>query len=710
MAISALTLTRINNLLSNYTNFIQKVEINCIKTSTSFDIRLTTAIPSTPGWASSSEGMQFLNILQYSDVFDSIIIQIPSMVGIPLVTPTPTPTPTPTSVPVAFNGMYMVSTNAGVGVYKTDFFGNTSLLNTTTLAGANVRGPALDSNGDVYVVHGGVNLSKIDPVTGTVTLLTNSLSNATDVVCPRVSTGKIYILDKGDNKIKCWDNTTSALTDVATDDYSASYSMVMDPTDSFLYVSQQNLMTISIVDIATGIVSLFAGTPTVSGAVDGALLTSTFSAPRDMTINQNGYIYVAELLGPVRRIDPFTGVVETVCSDNLFAICCDWATETLYGSDGVNLLKIEIPGFPTLPGTTTIINPSVVANCEGMEFIQGSVVPSPTPTPTPTLTPSPTPSGIPPITLSTFAGTGALGFQDGPGNIATFSEPWGTVFDSVGTLYVADTNNHVIRSIDTSGNVSTVAGTGVQGATDGVASVAEFRWPYGVVMDGIGNLYISDRGNHTIRVLDPLGNVSTFAGTGVQGATDGVAGAAEFFNPEGMVFSSTGDLYIVDNGNSAIRKIDTSGNVTTFATSTNFSGNLSHIAIDALDNLYVSSSVGFNAIYMIDTIGTVSVFAGTGTLGSQDGTAMMAEFNLPAGLTFDSAGNLFVADLGNSTIRMIDTSGNVTTIMGLVGTQGNTDGTNSTATLYSPASLAFSVTTNALYVGDIVNHNIRKIS
>lgn len=162
--------------------------------------------------------------------------------------------------------------------------------------------------------------------------------------------------------------------------------------------------------------------------------------------------------------------------------------------------------------------------------------------------------------VTTFAGTGTGGagqggFADGPGNTARFNTPRGLAIDADDNLYVADAGNNRIRKVDPSGNVTTLAGSGILGFTNGAGNEARFRFPTGVEVDANGVVYVVDQNNNSIRRVDTSGKVTTIAGDGVFGNTDGVGEAARFGTPEGIAIDANGDLYITDLNNSVIRKI-----------------------------------------------------------------------------------------------------------------------------------------------------------
>ena len=321
-------------------------------------------------------------------------------------------------------------------------------------------------------------------------------------------------------------------------------------------------------------------------------------------------------------------------------------------------------------------------------------------------------------TVSTFAGSGSKGSADGNGILASFKLPTRMVVDSNGNIYVVDSGNHLIRKIDSSGNVTTLAGSGTNGSQNGNGTSASFNAPVGMAVDSSGNLYIADSFNHQIRKIDTSGNVTTLAGSGSEGSADGKGTSASFNAPYGVAVDSSRNVYVADTYNNLIRKIDVSGNVTTLAGSGSIGSEDGNgisasfrsprgIAVDSSGNVYVADSSN-HLIRKIDSSGNVTTIAGSGDYGSADGQGTSASFHNPNEVTVDSNGNLYVADRYNHLIRKIDTSGNVTTIAGS-GAQGSTNGNGTSASFYQPQGVAVDGSGN-LYVADSDNHLIRKLT
>jgi streptogramin lyase len=318
-----------------------------------------------------------------------------------------------------------------------------------------------------------------------------------------------------------------------------------------------------------------------------------------------------------------------------------------------------------------------------------------------------------------LAGADTAGFRNGTGAAARFNHPFGLCLDQSGNLYIADQGNSLIRLMTPAAAVSTYAGMlNVTGSVDGADTLSSFNKAFGVAADGLGNVYVADAGNNKIRLISPSGTVSAFAGTGIAGAADG-KDTATFNSPLGVAVDIFGNVYVADYENDLIRKITPGGLVSTLAGKTGVTGlvdgadtaarfNLPQsLAVDASGNIYVVDN-GNNAIRKITPDGVVSTLAGSGATGSANGTGKSASFNSPFGIAIDAAGNVYVADSGNNLIRKITPDGVVSTFAGS-GVKGAGNGTGAAASFNTPAGLAVDAAGN-IYVSDENNNLIRKIS
>ena len=328
--------------------------------------------------------------------------------------------------------------------------------------------------------------------------------------------------------------------------------------------------------------------------------------------------------------------------------------------------------------------------------------------------------------ITTVAGNGTQGFS-GDGGLATNAELggiWGIAVDASGNFYITDGDR--IRKVNTSGIISTVAGNGWGGYSgDGELAIsAEFYGPRRVAVDAVGNIYIADGGNHRLRKVDTSGIIRTVAGNGISGFSGdgGAATSAELSGPTAVAVDAAGNIYIADG--SKIRKVNTSGIISTLAgkdadsyggdgglaTDAYLSG-AEGIAIDAIGNIYIAEQNN-NRIRKVNTSGIISTVAGNGTSGyNGDGrTAISAQLNNPFDVAVDTAGNIYIADFVNNRIRKVDTSGIISTVAG--GGYGYTDdgGLATNADLNYPSGVAVDANGNIYIVDEHNKPRIRKVT
>ncbi len=331
--------------------------------------------------------------------------------------------------------------------------------------------------------------------------------------------------------------------------------------------------------------------------------------------------------------------------------------------------------------------------------------------------------------ILTTAGNGQVSYggDGGPASSAGFNLPFGLYGDGAGNLYIGDYSNHVIRKVNNSGIVSTVAGNHIWGYTGdhGPATAAELYKPDLAIFDGSGNMYISDTWNNVIRKVDPSGVITTIAGTGTAGYSgDGFAATNATLNRNsGIVFDGAGNLYVADWHNSAVRKISTSGIITTVA-GTGTSGFFGDggaataalissprgLYIDGAGNLLICD-MNNHAVRKVNTSGTISTIAGTGgTPGysGDGGAATAATLDQPVFVTEDATGNLYIACM--YAIRKVDAAGIITRVAGTGSAGYNGDGGSATAAaINGAAGLVIDVSGN-IYFSDAYNNRIRKVT
>jgi len=479
--------------------------------------------------------------------------------------------------------------------------------------------------------------------------------------------------------------------------------------------------TIRKIVVATGEVSTLAGLAGSEGTKDGVGSAARLSHPRGVTVDGAGNVYATSYGdGRILRIAMATGEVTTLASvSGPWGIAADGAGSLFVASYGKNqILRVVIA--------------------------TGQV-----------------------STLAGWPSDYIGGFADGIGTAARFDDPTGLAVDGSGNVWVADTGNHRLRkimaatgevttpsltlSIDpkgvaadglgnlfatesscirkivvATGEVTTLAGSrSPSGSADGVGTAAQFEYPQGVAADTYGNLFVADTGNHAIRrIVVASQSVTTIAGSApASGSADGVGSAARFDYPGGVAADGAGHLYVSDMGNDTIRKIVlATRSVTTLAGKAGYDGTEDGIgsaarfwapagmAVDGAGNLYVAERGNHTIRKIVLATGQVTTLAGRGeSYGSVDGIGAAARFAEPSAVSEDGAGNLYVADTYNNAIRkVVLATGQVTTLAGKAGSSGNADGIGSAARFSWPYGVAADRSGN-VYVADYGNHRIRKI-
>jgi uncharacterized protein YjiK len=641
-------------------------------------------------------------------------------------------------------------------------------------------GLALDSSGNIYVADTGNNtIRKVTPA-GVVSTLAGSpdASGYTDgtgtaarfdipVGITVDSSGNVYVADTFNNTIRkitpAGVVTTLAGLGMApskgsTDGtgtaarFYALHSTAIDSSGN-LYVADTDNCAIRKITPA-GVVTTLAGSPGYAGSADGTGSAGRFDLPSGIAADTAGNLYVADTDNcAIRKITP-AGVVTTLAGSPGYAGSADGtgtvarfyspggvavdSSSNVYVSDTNNqtIRKVTSAGAVTTlagvvgtagstdgTGTAALFSRPIglTVDSGGNLYVADTAN-----------------SAIRKITaagvVTTMVGAaGVGGSTDGTGTAGLFYYPQGITADNAGNLYVADTGNETIRMVTSAGVVTTLAGTvGIKGQLDGTGSAAQFNFPSGLSVDGSGNLYVADAGNNTIRKVSSggaayttfSGVVTTFAGSvGNAGYANGTGSAAQFNNPAGLTMDSSGNIYVADSSNNTIRKVTPAGVVTTVAGSPTDSSNPSRngqiilarfnaptgVAVDSSNNIYVADA-GNSEIRLITSAGIVSTLAGSaGIRGLTDGTGSSAYFNMPEGLALDSAGNIHVADTYNNSVRKVTSAGVVTTLAGLTGNRGSTDGANSDAQFNAPMGTAVDGSGN-VYVADTNNSTIRKIA
>ncbi|WP_195760084.1 putative Ig domain-containing protein [Flavobacterium sp. LC2016-23] len=464
-----------------------------------------------------------------------------------------------------------------------------------------------------------------------------------------------------------------------------------------------------------GVVSTLAGSGT-AGAADGNGVAASFNLPGGVAVDAAGNLYVADTSNNKIRKITSQGVVTTLAGSGAAGAANGTGTSASF----------KLPNGLAVDAYGTIY----VADT-GNHKIRKI-----------------TPDGV----VSTLAGSGSLGYADAYSTTAQFFSPYGVAVDALGVVYVADKNNNSIRKIALDGKVSTLAGNGTSGDVDAKGKLARFYYPKGVAVDALGTVYVADGDNYKIRQISPSGEVTTLAGSGLRGTADDNGAAASFYNPFAVALDAFGTVYVADTNINKIRKVGTGGYTITPAlpaglsidritgtisgtptapapatvytiTAANGSGKSTfdctiETKIEVPIFTYTTpQSYEINKVITplnpIHTggpvpLGAASTLSGTGVSGNTDGSGASASFSSPLGAAMDASGNIYVADYNNNKIRKITPDGVTTTFAGS-GTYGFADGSAATASFRSPIAVAVDASGN-VYVADSANHRIRKIT
>lgn len=444
----------------------------------------------------------------------------------------------------------------------------------------------------------------------------------------------------------------------------------------------------------TGIISTVAGSLFYTYGGDGGPATSaSLAAPAWVLPDAAGNLYIADARNQrIRYISASTGVISTLAGTG----------ERGYGGDGGQgkLAKFTEPMGLAISGRGLFIADAGNHRIRRLDLDTG--------------------------VITTAAGNGdqAFGGDGGQATSASFKTPSSVTFDSKGDLYISDSGNHRIRKVTMStGIISTVAGNGKSAASgDGsAATAASLSYPGHVLVDSLGNLYIADTNNNKIRKVDTSGKISTFAGTGRAwfGGDGGLATYADLQYPTAVVMDATGRFLISDSRNNRVRRIDVDGKINTIAGGFSGDGGLATAALinypsgitrDKTGNLYISDTIN-SRVRKIDGNGIITTYAGTTFNGyyGDNGPATAARLSMPTAVLMDSANNLYIADTFNHRIRAVDASGTIRTLAGNGKTDGKGDGGQATAaSMVAPDDLALA--DGILYVTEGGNGRIRAIN
>ena len=453
-----------------------------------------------------------------------------------------------------------------------------------------------------------------------------------------------------------------------------------------------------------GTISTYAGTgfPGFSGD-SGPPASAMLFLPTDVALDRSGNLFIADL-GTVRIRMISNGTISTVVGS----------------AGGSPLADGRLASSISLKGPTGV----AVDSAGNIYFAEGSIG-SGSDLDVGDFRVWKSTAGV----ISTLAGNGLNSYSGdgGPAVRAQVDTPAGMVVDSAGNVYFADSANHRVRKIAADGSVVTVAGTGTPGygGDGGPAAAALLNQPMGLAVDGQFNLYIADTGNNRLRIVDPTGNIATIAGVGNAAffGDGGLSLNAAVHAPRGVAIDSGGNLYIADTLDHRVRKITLDGMINTIAGKglPGFSGDggpavnamlnfPSSVAVDASGNLYIADQAN-NRIRMVSTTGIISTVVGSNGLNGlgDGGPATSAQIIAPQGVTIDSAGNLYISDSGENLIRKVGSDGAITTIAGNGRCCYSNDGIPAAL---APVNVPWGIATNAngnVYLADSGNNAVREL-
>ena len=558
----------------------------------------------------------------------------------------------------------IITTVAGDGA--TGFSGDGGPATSASLNRPNAV--AIDASGNLFIADGSnYRVRRVDAATGIITTVagdgtlggsgdggpaTSASFNYANGVAVDGS-GNLFIAES--HRIRRVDGATGIITTVvggAASGFSGDGGPATSASLNFpsglavdgsgnLYISDSFNYRVRRVDAATGVITTVAGDGIRGFSGDGGPATSaSLNVPWGVAVDTSGNVYIADRDNHrVRRVDAATGVITTVAGG-------------FVGDGG--------------PATSSSLNsPAGIAlDASGNLYIADSahhrvrLVDGAT------------------GTITTVAGTTSTGFSGdgGPATTANLNSPQGVAVDGSGNLYISDTFNHRVRRVDAAtGVITTVAGDGASGFSGdgGTATSASLKFPRGLAVDAAGNLLIADE-NHRVRRVDASsGIITTVAGNGTSGFSDdgGPATSASLNLPRGVAVDTSGNVYIADRSNHRVRLVDgATGTITTVAgtTSTGFSGdggpattaNLNSpqgVAVDGSGNLYISDTL-HDRIRRVDAAtGVITTVAGDGVRGfsGDGGPATSANLDRPGAVAIDASGNLFIAVGGNGRIRVV---------------------------------------------------------
>ena len=583
-------------------------------------------------------------------------------------------------------------------------------------------GLALDAIGNLYIADNGNSRIRMVSTTGIITTVagngqqgfsgdggpaTSASLNAPYSVAID-SSGNLYISDSGNHRIRKV-NLAGTITTVAGNGQPGSsgdggpataaslnvpLGIAVDPTNN-LYIADQNNFRIREVSAAGSIATVAGNGQNGFSGDTGPAVQAMLGRPFGVALDGLGDLYIADLDNNRVRMVSTAGKITTVAGNG----------QPGFSGDGGPATSASLYG-PAAVATDAAGN-FYVADQFNLRVRKVDA------------------KGV----ITTVAGNGKQGFSGdgGPATSALLANPYGVAVDRSGNLYIADQRNLRIRKVTAPGTIITVAGNGQRASSGdgGPAMNASLKNPVGVAIDSAGNLYIADLDSYTIRKVDPQGIISTVAGNGVQGFSGdgGPATSASLSLPYGLAIDSADNLYIADLYSQRVRRVNTTGVITTVAGNgvPGFSGdgnpattaslnNPVGVAVDTAGNLSIVD-FGNDRIRKVSATGIISTIAGNGREGfaGDGGPATSASLNGPLSVTVDLAGNLYIADSSNYRVRRVSTAGTITTIAGNGSKSFSGDGGLATnASLREMEGVTVDAIGN-LFIADTYNYRIREV-
>jgi trimeric autotransporter adhesin len=525
--------------------------------------------------------------------------------------------------------------------------------------------------------------------------------------------GNLYIADKFNNRVREVVASSGFITTVAgngTAGYAGDSSVataaeLLFPTGvavdaaGNIFIADFENSVIRKVIASSGNIYTVAGNGSYGYSGDGGAATGAqLNNPVAVAVDSAGDFFIADGNDVIRKVAASSGIIATVAGDSIAG----------YSGDGGAATAAEI-NFPR----------GVFADNEGSLLIADY---------NNNRIRSVSTSGV----IGTVAGTGLYSFSgDGATALrAELNDNEGVAADTAGNLYIADKLNNRIRKVDAAtGMIATIAGNGIAGhiGDGGSALSASLNQPTDICLDSIGNLYIADAMNHVIRKVDATNNIYTIAGTGVGGYSGdgGPATTAMLNHPSGVCMDHMHHLYISDQANSRVRMLDFStGQIETVAGTgvAGFSGDggaataaklntPTRMCIDDGNNLYIADEAE-NRVRKLYSSGKITTIAGSGTAGygGDAGAATAAVLNGPDGVCVSGAGDLYIADKNNNVVRMVDPSGNIHTIAGDDTAGYSGDGGPATAAMLNGPAAITAYPSGRLLIADAGNSRVRLLS